>query len=191
MVWLVEQPFSERFLPSFRLEWESGKEFSRDDYFRLFSNAGNIADKPLPSRIRITSRHEHLPDFLFASIGWIVSVEFRNLVEKMEPNIHRFVPVEVVMSSGVLAKKSYCYCFVGQLIASDQMISSADTSNAVLADRDGPQSWVVANPSSVGDKHLWRCTPASMLYFSNALKLAVDQAKLRQLRFTKIPEGVA
>jgi hypothetical protein len=159
---------------------------------------GEIAENLMPKRIRQTTPHELLLDFLFPSVGWVVSDEFRKLVDVLESGVHRFVRVDVFDYSGRSAKRRYHYCFVGSYVDGAAAIRQrpwsdlrhiASTGGAACAEPGQMEQEVFADRAMVGGRHLWRTRPSSTLFFSDALKRAVDHAKLRELDFRHIADG--
>lgn len=65
----------------------------------------------VPTKIRVGGPRRKLADYIMWQGGWLVSEKFRQVVEKLEPGIHQFFPVEMRFKSSVLEEKYYIFIF--------------------------------------------------------------------------------
>lgn len=164
----------------------------------------------VPSCIAVTPRKDgYLPDFGIAPWGgWkLVSESFVELVERLEPGIHEFLPIaETVDRKGNdLGKRFFLMNILQQFDAVDVERSSVEINEKIylLTDVNGaqreasvrtmslkaPYMLVLKRSLTIG-RHLWHGSNGSIyhIFFSQELHDAVRAAKLSPLNYSPAQE---
>lgn len=69
----------------------------------------------------------------YSSMAWFVSKDFKALVEKFEPDVHTFIPTEILMLDGTVAKGKFYVFKVGNVF------------DALNLEHPGIRAWRVAH----------------------------------------------
>lgn len=123
------------------------------------------------------------PDGLYS-----VSEKFREVVERLEPGVHQFVPVEFVWKDGTHAADRYWYFPCNRLDSVDRDKTTLEFRHIWDPGSDGE---VFFSRSQIGDCHLWRdkFMPSSYgPFISNALYQAFMEAGIEGLGVQELPE---
>jgi hypothetical protein len=117
-----------------------------------------IKPETMPKQYLWANGAKPLPDIL---PGFVVSPRFKELVEKFEPNVHQFVPVEVYKQRKGEPVATYYWFIVGQ------RLDSVDRGLTTYAWQDGERGlWV----DELVDTKTWEFTriPNARLVYSDA-----------------------
>lgn len=91
----------------------------------------------------------------------LVTVKFKNLVEKFEPGLHHFIPVEMHSLDGAVDGEGYFIFMPGQILDLSIVIDESDlmeSSFKGVVRRYGPTSQtprIMWKESAVKGKHIW------------------------------------
>lgn len=88
----------------------------------------------VPTKVRVGGPRRKLADFIRWQGGWLVSEKFRVVVEKLEPGIHQFFPVEMRFKSSVLEERYYIF-----IVCQHRAVVSREHSEAPLYVLYGPE----------------------------------------------------
>ena len=62
---------------------------------------------PGPVRSRVVSDHTELPNFMSGGIGYAVDQVIRDEIERLEPGVHAYWPIELTLKDGTQVDKPY------------------------------------------------------------------------------------
>jgi hypothetical protein len=122
---------------------------------------------------------------------WAVEEALKNIIEQLEPNVHEFYPIEIIMPKGKVYPKSYFLLVVGQYLESFSLTKSKAGTSKESSDFPGQyrlSSWtkieiggLAFEKSKFGNAHLWRERNGGEpdVFFSDRLKVELDLANLR------------
>ncbi len=116
-----------------------------------------VKPETMPKRYLWANGAKDIPDVL---PGFVVSSRFRDLVERFEPSVHQFIPVEVFKERNSQPVVTYYWFVVGQRI--DGVDRNMTT---FVLERGQREIWV----DSVMDTQSWEFAkiPDAKLFFSN------------------------
>ena len=200
MAWLIRGPSS-----NLRLEPEMSWANSSLPVFQQLRKALPIEGVPKLRLIRRRkSRKKNLPPDFYRPGGiWVVSLAFKKIIDDLEPTRNQFFPIEVCEKTGEELAASYFLMNVTQ--ACDVLDYEKSDMESAWSEWKNPsgetvrvQQWylqyqpkfLVAAPSAIGDKHLWRGREqlGTCLFFSDALMARVQEAKLKGIASFPIVE---
>lgn len=183
MAYVVNLSFDLRHWPQFVFE-----DIEKGTFMGLESGEARHPDG-VPTRARLTSKSEEVPDFVQMAGCWAVSGTFRGLVERLEPKVHQFLPVELILGPGRTTPKNYFLLNICQKIDAvipersnvDAVLNEA-TGNVLLHPGAGPPVWVVDGHAIKG-LHLWRGARQlrDQILFSDVLMSAVRSKDLKYI----------
>jgi hypothetical protein len=116
-----------------------------------------VKPETMPKRYLWANGAKPLPDVL---PGFVVSSRFKELVEKFEPEVHQFVPVEIYKQRNGEPVETYYWFIVGQ------RLDSVDREHTTYTWQDGERGlWV----DELVDTKTWNFTkiPNARLFYSN------------------------
>lgn len=131
-----------------------------------------------------------LPVMQIGGSVWAVDETFHAIVERFEPGIHQFFPMEVRLADGSPSGIPYYIFNVCQRIASVDVLRSqvhslpgSDRVSFILRD----DRLVVRRDAVVG-KHIWRDDYflTRVIFFSDEIKQALQSAKFETLDFFRV-----
>ncbi|WP_150526947.1 imm11 family protein, partial [Roseibium sediminis] len=117
-------------------------------------NAGR-AIKPdhVPTRAQWESKRYPPPDVLFKYDMYLVSNAFKDILERHEPGVHQFFPVDVVYKDDSLARQMYFFNICSRLDGMDRERATAQLVKGIAFDlRTGE---FVFNLIQIGEAHAW------------------------------------
>lgn len=154
-----------------------------------------ITARGLPTEVRQISDHKYIPDILTIFGLWVVSEEFRRVVEALEPRVHQYLPFKLFRKNGEPVGKQYYFLNIcRQADAIDMELSDTYWTEDPFTDEpmellrvDGK---VVVRKERIAGLHLWRGTGGyqTRVFFSDALMDAVLEAKLPAIVGTPVEE---
>jgi hypothetical protein len=143
----------------------------------------------LPRKIRWFGRKRQLNDILDALAGFLVSHNFRQIVETFEPGVHQFVPVDIMWKDGESAGEYYWLYCCTRLDSMDREHSTMkfDTEQDVWDHVPGGS--FVVNLKQVGNHHVWHDNRihGSSVLISGHLKEAFEAAGITGAGYRERP----
>ena len=97
MAYEVSHTSNTRYCPIF--DWV-GEGYYFQDAPHQVPPGNPIAVEGFPRALRITSAHKTLPDFFLLSGKHAISSRTKNVLEKLEPGVHQYIPVILQKKSG-------------------------------------------------------------------------------------------
>ena len=126
----------------------------------------------------------------YASLGAMIKLndrllaaddDFRAIVERMEPSVHQFFPLEIKMPKGKTYPKNYYTLVIGQYFDS-YVPEMSDEGEKHFTGR-------AYSKAAFGAAHLWRDRRSPLLnWLSDELKAEIDKAGLRLPKHYKMRE---
>jgi hypothetical protein len=109
----------------------------------------------LPTRIRPTTNQKNMPDFSKAQLAQVCSAKFRDVVEAIEPNVHQFVPVQVVRKNGAYIADMFWFVPCNRLDALEIDLLIPPLNSLGFYRGGGSSSRMVFLQSKIGRHHIW------------------------------------
>ena len=158
-----------------------------------------ILDHELPTSFDTSKGYKSLASFIELS-GRIAAVddELKDLIETIEPGLHRFYPIELRMPKGKVFPSPYYILVIGQYFDSfvpeksrDEPFKEMPNSGGLLHIKSGPKNRIpdLAFAQSIhGGAHLWRERRfgARLTCLSDALVAEIQKAGLRTPKMFKM-----
>lgn len=167
-------------------------DLSRDVGVRISANyvyTGRPYEKDhIPTRIELEGPKRKIPD-LYSGYGLFVDEKFKATVEKFEPDVHQFFPVEFVWKDGSHAASRYWFVPCNRLDTVDREKTTFEFRNVWFLDGSRDKD-LVFNRSQIGAHHIWidkfivMPTPA----ISETLKAELDAIGLTGAHYQHFPE---
>lgn len=112
-----------------------------------------VKTEHIPTKIQWSSKR-YLPPDIFQSAGLIfVSDAFKDIIERHEPGVHQFFPVEVVFKDGSFARKVYFFNICNRLDGMDRGRATAELIKEIAFEpRTGT---FVFSLEKIGSAHAW------------------------------------
>lgn len=183
----------------------SGKSFGWD-----LSDGVPVRREDVPTRIRLQETKENLPCIFVCGGPQAVCEQFRDIVQKLEPNVHQFFPADVVDHQGRIVARQWMFNICNRLDSVDE-----NKSDIVWYARESAKSAeikpVVSKPESGSgfatydyfgklfvrrksfegchfwiDK--WLVMGGGKFFCSNEARSAIKSAKLQLIDFVPIDE---
>ena len=155
------------------------------DKFRRESQTGPVIAPLRPHAYTVKGRVPKLGAWLEVTNGLnLVANELRAIIERLEPGMHQFWPVEVVLPKGARPPHDYHALVIGQF--RDSLLeerSDVRGSNARFARDTTAKAFkrVVVSADRIGDAHLWRERRLARpeICISDTLRSAIAEAGLK------------
>lgn len=130
----------------------------------------------MPTGICYESKNKPMPDVETTRGVDIVSERVRDVIERFEPGVHQFLPVDVYRPKAKEPFARHFWMIVCRRIDSiDPVHSTATRRPSGIWDVDGPR---VRSLSSIGGAHLWCDPDIGTMYHSCSQALAEELMKL-------------
>lgn len=122
--------------------------------------------------------------------NWAVEESLKNIVERLEPRVHGFYPIKIILPKAKVYPKNYFLLVVGQYLESFSRLQSNPKTWRESGDFPGRYSLIgwskdeigglAFEKSKFGNAHLWRERVGGnpQLFFSDTLKAESDKAGL-------------
>lgn len=142
----------------------------------------------VPTRFELAGPKRTITD-VYSGYGLFVDDKFKRAVEKLEPNLHQFFPVEFVWEDGSHAASRYWLVPCARLDAVDRQKTTFEFRNVWFLDGSKDKDLVFSR-SQIGDHHVWidkfivMPTPA----LSEVLKAELDAAGITGAHYQHFPE---
>lgn len=146
----------------------------------------DVKPKHIPTKMMWSSK-KHRPYDVFKQRGLIlVSQEFKEIVERFEPDTHQFFPIEVVYKDGFHARQMYFF----NICARVDTMSRAHTTAKMLhgISWDFTSGEFVFSKDQIGSRKVWIDKHVIHgLFFSNDIKDEIEKEKLTGAVFNGFP----
>ena len=146
-----------------------------------------------PTKGRMGGPRRKLEEYMMMFSLLLVGERFREIIERFEPGVHQFFPIDVVWKDGSLAGRHYFFNIVHTLDALDPdhttLIRYPDTPNFFKLKLGDPEHKAVYSVQRMLGHHIWveRRLP-NVISTSAELGAALKQAKLKGLDFYEIEQ---
>lgn len=143
----------------------------------------------VPTRILREGPHRFMPDVLWPYLVPTISDSVKNIIEKFEPDVHQFLPVDIIWKNGSLAGRRYVLVICRRLDSIHRGLSTMDFVPPLW--RTGPNQRMVFDRSKIGDAHLWRDKHllTSAAFASNDLGEALRDAGVTGISLKQFEEA--
>jgi hypothetical protein len=131
----------------------------------------------VPTRIQLEGPKRELTD-LRDGFGTFVDQKFKTEVEKLEPGVHQFFPVEFVWEDGSHAADRLWFVPCNRLDSVDRNQTTFEFRGVWYLDGDQTKK-LVFNRSQIGNRHAWMdkfISGQSGIWISEALKRGLEAA---------------
>ena len=137
---------------------------------KVISWGVKVEAENLPQKYYWKGPKRPIPDYQRMYGMALVSARFKDLVEKLEPQVHQFVPISVIEDGNAETADNYFWFIVGQFIDSvESQKSSMPTRKKIYAksvDLEYLASWEIPYPlpeefklvfdkKKIGSSHIW------------------------------------
>ncbi len=130
----------------------------------------------IPTIVELSGPIRQIPD-VYRAFGLLVSEKFKAAVERLEPGVHQFFPLELRWEDGSHAAERYWF-------VPGSRIDSVDRNETTFEFRGlwdilgGPDKELVFNRSRIGSRHVWidMFIHAPHPVISDAMKAEFDRA---------------
>lgn len=141
----------------------------------------------VPTRIELSGHKRQIPD-VYDPYGLQVNAKFKEVIERFEPGIHQFFPIEFVWKDGSHAADRFWFVPCARLDSVDRAKTTFEFRNVWFL--DGSKKELVFNRSQIGGHHVWIdkfiVMPSPVI--SEALKAAFDEAGFTGAHYQHFPE---
>jgi len=112
-----------------------------------------VKSEHVPTKVEWSSKRFSPPPDVFQSEVIFVSDAFKDIVERHEPGVHQFFPVEVVYKDGSFARQMYFFNICNRLDTMDRDRATAELRNGIMWDpRTGDFAFSL---EKIGSAHAW------------------------------------
>lgn len=135
----------------------------------IFQCGRHVVPTHLPTRLQfigiespqpLADGSVKVPDYMPSHFGQVVSERFRDLVEKMDPGAHQFVPVTLEWPSGKVVEEQYFWLFSGNRLfpldfmeTKPKMRPYPEGPDWIYPHADGSPAALYSSPSAYKDWH--------------------------------------
>lgn len=131
----------------------------------------------MPTKIMREGPERPTPDVVFAWSMPIVNDAFKEIVERFEPGVHQFFPVDILWQDGTLAGRRHFLVVCNRLDSMHRDLTTMRFKGVLWEPVPGGDSRAVFDRSKSAGKHLWRDKHLiSAPLLSNELADALRQA---------------
>lgn len=145
----------------------------------------------LPTKLRWGGPKRELTDLQHGGVAFLVPEAFKEILERLEPGVHDFYPVELIWKDGTSAGKRYWFYPQHRLDTVDRE-KTTHTIGKGLWDLDSNKSGkLVFSHKAIGDRHAWidKLIPGgSIVFVSEAFKRELEAAGITGLGFRPYEE---
>ncbi|PKP64007.1 MAG: hypothetical protein CVT85_12605 [Alphaproteobacteria bacterium HGW-Alphaproteobacteria-7] len=155
----------------------------------------------IPKQLRRRSGR-NIPDFNKFNGLFVVSDKFKSIVERLEPGVHQFIPLQIVEKGGEVLTDMWFMVVCNRLDTVDRERTTMvlHLGRCWTQSRDVPEDYwpegfvsrgrdekIVFNRSQIGDHHLWRDKhEATMTLVSDALAEALQNEGVTGINFFEL-----
>ncbi|MBE1206266.1 imm11 family protein [Aminobacter carboxidus] len=167
-------------------------DMTRDDGIRIragYSYWGRPYEKDhVPTRFTLDGPRRRITD-IYSGYGLFVDEKFKGVVERLEPNLHQFFPVEFVWKNGSHAAHRYWFAPCTRLDTVDRQKTTFEFRNLWFLDGSKDKDLVFSR-SQIGDHHVWidKFIVMPNPGISEVLKAELDAAGVTGAHYQQFPE---
>ncbi|WP_305986462.1 imm11 family protein [Roseibium sp. MMSF_3544] len=145
-----------------------------------------VKPEHIPTKMMWSSK-KHRPYDVFMQRGLIlVSQEFKDIVEKLEPSTHQFFPIEVVYKDGSHARPMYFFNVCVRLDTMNRAHATAKMLHGISWDPSSGE--FIFSKDQIGSRKVWIDKHVIHgLFFSNDIKTEIEKEKLTGAAFNGFP----
>ncbi|MEI2296690.1 imm11 family protein [Ensifer sp. MJa1] len=154
-----------------------------------YAYAGRPYEKEhVPTCIELEGPKRTITD-IYSGYGLFVDEKFRLAVEKLEPNVHQFFPIDLVWKDGSHAAHRYWFVPCNRLDSVDRAKTTFEF-RGLWDIFGGPDKLLVFSRSQIGSHHAWidKYIHAPMPLISEALKAELEAAGVTGAHYNHFPE---
>lgn len=139
----------------------------------------------VPTKIKWKNK-KHPPYDVFMSRGLIVVCEtFKKIIEKHEPSVHQFFPIEIVFADNSHACQMYFFNICNRLDTMDRERATAQIGRVLWDPSTGE---FVFSKDKIGNRHAWRDKfLVHGLFLSDDVKSELEQSGVTGIIFNSFP----
>ncbi|MEQ1650658.1 MAG: DUF1629 domain-containing protein [Hyphomicrobiaceae bacterium] len=161
-----------------------------------FPSFGPIAAHEAPKRFEAEKKYASLGSLIELNDRILaVDESLKEVIERFEPGVHHFFPIEIIMPKKIIYPKQYFVMAIGQYLnsfsseRSDPASWRPDWQEYCLMD-EGNMSGLALSRQAFGNAHLWRerCISNELVCFSDQLMSEITRAGLRLPKCRKLKE---
>lgn len=163
-------------------------DLSQDDGVRIrpgsaYSGRAILPDN-VPTIIELSGPKRKIPD-VYQAVVLAVSENFKAAVEKLQPGVHQYFPIELLWEDGSLAAQRYWFVPVGRLDSVDRNETTYEF-RGLWDISSGRDKELVFNRSQIGGRHVWIDMFIHLPHpvISDALKAEFDKAGISGAHYT-------
>jgi hypothetical protein len=144
----------------------------------------------MPTKIMREGQKRPTPDVVFTWSMPLVNDAFRETVERFEPAVHQFFPVDILWKDGSLAGKRYFLVVCNRLDSVHRDLTTMRFNGVLWEPVPGGNSHTVFDKSKFAGKHLWRDKHLiSAPLLSNELAQALREAGITGIKLKEREEA--
>ena len=152
-------------------------------------NSGRrVHTEHLPTRLRWGGPKDRVPDVIWGA-AFFVNDAFKDTVERFEPGVHQFEPVQFEFEDGTpFAQRMWFLHACNRLDTVSRAHSTMEPIEKTLWHPETGR--MVFSLDRIGDRHLWvdkHVYAAGAMFVSNALHDALLEADIKGLKFSQHP----
>lgn len=176
-------------------DWQSVQpiDMSKDGGVRIkascYYQGRRIDGELLPSSFKLSGPKRDLVEVQKHFGAFWVPQNFKEIVEKLEPGVHQFFPIELVWSDGGHAAHRYWFNICNRLDSVDRERTTVEFRNTWYLKGD-KSKMLVFNRSQIGSCHVWidKFIAGNKPFVSEAFKKEMEMAGVTGLHFRRLPE---
>jgi hypothetical protein len=156
----------------------------------------------MPKNFVLAKPYQALGDFITLGMGYAVTARFRDLIEKLEPGRHQFIPIKITLRSGKDYPVEYfTFRVLSQLDAFDKNKSDPTCWKKsvqilkIAQPKEENARGIALSRNVIADHHIWRGFVSAetgisgfKFYVSDKLKTAIAEAKFKMMPFYQLKE---
>uniref|UniRef100_UPI00123DAC02 imm11 family protein n=1 Tax=Roseibium sediminis TaxID=1775174 RepID=UPI00123DAC02 len=131
----------------------------------------------VPTRAEWGSKRYPVPDAVLSYAMYFVSEAFKDIIERHEPGVHQFFPVEVVYKDGSFARQMYFFNICHRLDTMDRERATAEFKKGLAFDPSTGE--FVFSLEKIGNAHAW--VDKHVIYGRYLSSTVVDEMKQQGL----------
>lgn len=140
----------------------------------------------MPTKMIRLSKKEPVPDIFMAYGFYIVCQEFKECVERAEPSVHQFFPIDIVWKDKTVMRKMYIFNICSRICGVDPALSTARFYSKNLKSYELDTGNIVFNYRLIGNHHAWKDRQVyGGLFLSNKLHQDLKHAGIKNLACTQ------
>ena len=142
-----------------------------------------VKTEHIPTRVVRQDPKKFIPDVDWGVGMFFVNDKFKDVVERLEPGVHQFVPMEMLWPDGTLAQKMYFFHVCNRLDTVDRELSTVKLSKTGRVWE--PKGEMIFNLDQIGDHHIWvdqHTYAPGGFFISDVMRDALEEAGVTGIR---------